>query len=369
MEKIENEIDIKHSRLKSLFAYNDLSGILLSKQSNFQWFTGGKMNDVIKNEDKSLVFLFITESERYLIATKSDGDRVLNEELNGMGFEQFFYNWYDQTVVDAVKKIGIKGKIGADFDGTGLINISLDIVNLRTDLTVYEIDRYKKFCSFYTKLLTDFCSNKVKPGISEKDIAANLIYECLKYGIRLPVLMVGSDERIFKYRHPCATGKRVNKYILIATSAEKDGLHSNLTRSVYFGRIPDDLVSKQKAVNFVQAYFTVHSVKGVSLKDLFETGKEAYVKVGFRDEWENHLQGGITGYRPLEYLASSKSSDVVIRLNNVLSWNPTISGVKSEDPVLIFSDGHRQLSIDEKWPYEEIEIRGKKIKRPEILRL
>lgn len=368
MEKIEKEIDIKHSRLRKLLDSKGLSGVLLSKQSNFQWFTGGKINDVIKNEDKSLVFLFVTESERYLIATRSDGDRVFTEEITGMDFKLFFYNWYDQTAVDVVNEIGIIGRIGADFNQPGLVNINADIVNLRIDLTVYEIDRYKKFCSFYTKLLTDFCINKLKPGISEKVIATNLTYECLKFNIRLPVLMVGSDERVFKYRHPCATEKKLNNYILIATSAERDGLHASLTRSAYFGKIPDELIARQKAVNFVQVYYTVYSIPGTSLKELFKIGKEAYLKVGFKDEWKNHLQGGITGYRPLEYLANATSS-AVIRVNNILSWNPTISGVKSEDTILIFSDGPQQLSIDENWPYEEIEVRDKKFKRPEILRL
>ena len=56
------------------------------------------------------------------------------------------------------------------------------------------------------------------------------------------------------------------------------------------------------------------------------------------DEWQNHLQGGISGYAPLEYLIL-EASDVIVKENNIMAWNPTVKGAKSEDPALITPDG------------------------------
>ncbi|MES0342248.1 MAG: aminopeptidase P family N-terminal domain-containing protein, partial [Candidatus Humimicrobiaceae bacterium] len=90
------EIDIKQGRVKNLLKSKKLDGLLISKQSNLQWFTGGGMNDVIRNNDTSLINLFITQDKRYLVATTSDKDRMMDEELQDLGFESVLYNWYDQ---------------------------------------------------------------------------------------------------------------------------------------------------------------------------------------------------------------------------------------------------------------------------------
>ncbi|MCL6087596.1 MAG: aminopeptidase P family N-terminal domain-containing protein, partial [Actinobacteria bacterium] len=220
---MEKEIDIKHLRLKKYLKLKNLEGILFSRQTNFLWFTGGKLNDVIKNDDTSLVYLFITENKRYLIATNSDADRVMNEELEGLDFELVRYDWFNQNVYNGLEKIGIKGKIGADFCGPDLYYAENEISDIRRNLTDFEVERFKRFSSDYAKIITDYCLN-LKKGLTERELAAGLNYECYKLGIRMPVLMVGSDERVFKYRHPCTTHKKIDKYVLIATVAEREGI-------------------------------------------------------------------------------------------------------------------------------------------------
>ena len=113
------EIQIKHNRVVQLLESNDLEGLLLGKHSSFKWFACGGMNDVIKNEDTSLLYLFITPTSRYLIATRSDADRVMEEELKGLDFELILYDWYNQSYNDVLKKLGIK-KAGADIIGEDL---------------------------------------------------------------------------------------------------------------------------------------------------------------------------------------------------------------------------------------------------------
>src|SRR5665811_1746371 len=166
---MEKEIDIKHSGVRDFLASKNIEGILLSRQSNFLWFTGGKLNDVIKNNDISLVNLFITKDKKYLIATNSDADRVMAEELNGLGFELVKFDWFNQNVFDGLKKIGVKGKIGADF---------------------------------------------------------------------------ASD-----------VDKKNDKYVLVGTVGEKDGICANVSRCIYFGKTPAELKERHSAVNYVISKF------------------------------------------------------------------------------------------------------------------
>ena len=217
----------------------------------------------------------------------------------------------------------------------------------------------------YSKLLTRFCLD-LKPGQTEKEIANKFKYECGKKGINLIISMVGSDQRIFKYRHPIPTDKKVKNYVMLATGVEREGIIVTLTRSIYFGKVPDELKVKQSKVNFVEVSYISNSYPGVSLKELFDVGREAYKKVGYEDEWKNHHQGGILAYKPGLYLASP-NCERILHNNNIVGWNPTITGVKSEDIILVNKDGPKQLSIDKEWPYEEIAINNKSYLKPLIL--
>ena len=362
-----SEIEIKRNKLKRLIIKKNLFGILLSTHTNFLWFTGGRRNDVLKNDNVSLVYLFITENKKYLISSISDSDRVMNEELNDLGFELIKYDWYNQSPFDVIKNLSPNARIGADFYAPDTENIEDELAKLRIDLTEYEIDKVKNLSRDYSTLLTDFCFN-LKPNTSEKKIASDLICNCLNKDIRLPVVLVGSDERIFKYRHPVATDKCIKNYVLIATVAEKNGINITITRSVHFGKAPKDITAKQEAVNYIEAVYCHNSKPGTNLKEIFQIGKKAYKEVGFADEWKNHTQGGIIAYKPREMIAT-ESYDLELKSNYMVSWNPTVPGVKAEDTALIKRNGIEQLSIDERWPYSEIMIEDEKFKTPKILEL
>jgi antitoxin VapB len=364
---ILEEIKIKDARIKQLLEEKKLAGILLSKLSSFLWFPDGKRNQVIKNEDISLVYLLITKSTKYLIATKSDCYRIMDEELENLGFELILLDWYEQSVIDSFKKIGIKGAVGCDFYYGDYPYIEEELAHLRINLTESEVKKVSVLCQEYSELLTDFCFN-LKPGITELDVEADLSYICLKNNIIPFVTMVGSDERIFKYRHPVATNKKIERYILIATAVERGGINVSLSRSVYWGNVPDEIRSKQEAVNFIEATYYYHSRPGVRLRELFEEGKKVYSEVAYPDEWRNHTQGGIVGYKPREFLVTP-DSEVVLRRNNLMGWNPTLPGVKAEDFILVEENGIKQLSIDKRWPYEEIDIKGRNFLKPKILEM
>jgi len=364
---VKEEFQIKEERIRGLLERKNLAGIILGTLTNFLWLTGGRRNQIIKNADISLVHLLITKQKRYLLSTRSDADRIMDEELSDLGFELVLYDWYRDSFVDALNKIGINGAIGCDFYYEKFPIIEEDLTKLRVSLTDFEVRRVKELCKDYTELLTDFCFT-FKPGLTETDIAADLHYKCAKRNIFPWVLMVGSDERVFKYRHPAATNKKVKKYVLIATVVERDGLNVSISRSVYFGKLPEDLKMKQTTVNIIESTYYSHSLPGTSLGDLFDIGKATYSKLGYPNEWENHTQGGIVGYKPRELLVK-EDSEIEINSNNVLGWNPTIQGVKAEDFILVKEKEIEQLSIDPRWPYEEVRINGKMFRKPKILEI
>jgi len=78
----------------------------------------------------------------------------------------------------------------------------------------------------------------------------------------------------------------------------------------------------------------------------------------------------LAGYNPRELIAT-KDIDYPLRPGNVVAWNPTITGTKSEDTILVGENDVELLSYPEEseWPSLTFEIYGKVIRRPDILLL
>lgn len=331
------------------------------------WYTCGGRNNIIKNDDISIANILITLDKNYLLATTSDADRIMVEELSGLNFELVLHNWYNENFFNSLKKIKEVKKIGGDFEHPNIINLESELSDIRMSLTEFEIKRLKKNCLRYSKFLTDYCLG-LKPGISEEKISNELNYICLNNNIYPITLMVGSDERIFRYRHPLPTKKIVEKYLLIATVAEMDGINISISRSIYFGHSPKELLEKQKVVNYIECFLYHYSIPGRKIKELFDLGKKAYYEAGYPDEWSIHPFGGIAGYKPRELLVN-ENQERKVRENDLFGWNPTIKGAKAEDFAIVKENSIEQLSIDKNWPYEEINIDSKKYLKPIILEL
>ena len=88
--------------------------------------------------------------------------------------------------------------------------------------------------------------------------------------------------------------------------------------------------------------------------------------MGFPDEWQLHHQGGPAAYEPREYVGTPNSTDTV-EVGQAYAWNPSITGVKSEDTILIGQEGNEVLTAIPDWPTLFMEVDGQNIPRPAIL--
>jgi len=135
---------------------------------------------------------------------------------------------------------------------------------------------------------------------------------------------------------------------------------------VHFGPIPDDVQARIEACAEVDARITAASRPGKTLDELFHTLQDAYAAVGYPDEWQKHHQGGLIGYQAREYLVNPTDQHVA-ELNQGFAWNPSITGAKSEDTMLLTVDGPEILTHTPDWPEQEIIIGDRALPRPEIL--
>ena len=105
---------------------------------------------------------------------------------------------------------------------------------------------------------------------------------------------------------------------------------------------------------------------GKTLGDVFSQAQAAYAASGFPDEWKLHHQGGSAGYAPREVTATPTSTEPVLP-GQVFAWNPSISGAKSEDSILVGEGSNEIITEMTDWPSIDVQVGQQVFKRPAIL--
>lgn len=353
---MEKEIEIKWERCRKFLKGNNLDGLLINKVSNFAWFTGGKINYVGLHTEKGACSLLITEKNIFLLSNNIEFNRIIEEELKGIEVVHLKFNWYEENIEEEIKKV-VKGNIGSD--------TNFPVEKLHFPLTEEEILRYKKLGRETSEIITETGKN-LTSGKTELEIAGEISYKLWKKNIIPVVLLIASDERIKKYRHPVPKDKKVENIVMIVVCARREGLIVSLTRIISFGKIDEGLKEKHLSCCKVDASFILNSLPGNSVANVFKKGIETYEKEGYKDEWKLHHQGGPTGYLTRYYRANF-NTDEKIEKNWAFAWNPSITGTKSEDTILTTESSPLIITEDENWPLIEVEYEGKIIRRPDIL--
>ena len=153
---------------------------------------------------------------------------------------------------------------------------------------------------------------------------------------------------------------------MLVLCGRRRGLVCSITRFVHFGRLPNELQRKAEATARVDGTLIAATRLGEVLGQVFQRGVAAYAEVGFPSEWTLHHQGGPMGYEPREWLAVPESADVV-SLGQAYAWNPSITGTKSEDTILVGQERSEVLTSIDGWPTLEVVVEGEALSRPAVL--
>jgi len=307
--------------------------------------------------------LVVTPTQRYLIANNIEAPRLEREEqLAAQGWDFQTKHWHEASALAELTR-GLR--IGADLPHPTALDLSNDLARLRAQLTPAEGERFRALGRLSAEAM-NVAARAVRPDQTEYEIAARLGAETQKRGAQPIVNLIATDERVFSFRHPLPTAKKLERYAMLVLGARKWGLTCSITRLVHFGPLSDDLRRKAEAVARIDATFISRTRPGRALNEIFSAATMAYAETGFADEWQLHHQGGATGYEPREYLGSPSSVDLV-SAGQVFAWNPSITGTKSEDTILVGEDSNEILTTISNWPTVTVPIDGHLISRPTVL--
>jgi Xaa-Pro aminopeptidase len=360
----ETELNNKLERLQALLVECDLDALLLRQTSNFAWATCGASSFINRADSVGIASLLITRAERFVLTNNIEAVRLIQEEgLAKQGWEFRVSPWYENK--DEISELTTGMKLGADTFFDDATDLSAQVASLRSQLTSEEGERFRELGRLCAQGM-QAAVNVIRPGMTEYEIAALLSHALESRGVQAIVILIAADERIFSYRHPLPTPKKLQRYAMLAVCGRKWGLICSLTRLIHFGPLPVEVRRNAEAIAKVDAAMIVTTRPGRTMGDVFRRLQESYIAAGFPDEWQRHHQGGLAGYAPRE-IAATPSSTQPILVGQAYAWNPTITGVKSEDTILVGKQTNEILTEMAGWPTLEIQIGNQEIKRPAIL--
>lgn len=363
----EKEVAGKEKKLYKFMKKNKIDTILISNLNNFAWITGGGDSHVRLTQVGGVCTAVFTGGKKYIVTSNIEGVRIMDEEVKGLNYILKAHNWWEA----AKKEELIRGLIGlgtvASDDGIyDTKKVDAGLMQLRMVLSNEDIKKYKWLGKKAGKAMARVCK-KIKKGAREDDVTASLAKELFKDGIQPSVLLMAQEDRALKYRHPVSTQTVINKYIMVVLCAKKWGLVASLTRMVCFGEPSLEMKKKHAAVIKVDAALNLGTKAGLTVGDVFRKAQAVYKETGYEKEWMLHHQGGPTGYNEREFVGTPDNKEV-IQGNMVFAWNPSITGTKCEDTMVLRKNGkHEILTPTPNWPMVEVKVGKETLARPDIL--
>jgi Xaa-Pro aminopeptidase len=360
------EFERKQNTLQALLAQRQLDALWLRRVSSFAWATCGAASYVNTATTDGAASLLITPSGRYVITNNIEATRLRQEEkLEEQGWELRVAPWHAAN--DAVAELTRGLGLGCDGACPGAVDLSAEMARLRVNLLPEEGERFRALGRLCAEAM-DAAIRAVRPGQTEQEIAALLAYETQRRSAQPIVNLIATDERIFQFRHPLPAEKKLERYAMLVLCGRRWGLVCSITRLVHFGKLPDELRRKMEATAQVDATFIAATRPGQTLGQVLARATKAYAETGFADEWQLHHQGGPAGYEPREWVATPGMTDAV-SVSQAYAWNPSITGTKSEDTVLVGEDSNQVLTTLANWPTLPVTVDGQTILRPAVLEI
>jgi Xaa-Pro aminopeptidase len=365
---LTREVETKLGQVRGILSRKKLAGALITRKYNIYWLTAGGNNQVLYDMQESLIGILVTENRAIVIAENGDYGRVMDEEFSHCPFEYEMIYWCSGGVGAKAAEMA-KGSLGVDSPVGGVaeqLNIDGDLAEFRQVFLEPEIERLRSYGAEAASIITKV-SKGVQPGMSEREVAAELSKQFLLNSFNVAVILIGGDERSLKYRHQVVSDHKIRRHFSLCGVGKKAGITYPINRVISFGPPPPELEDNNRKIETVFVHLNSLAKAGTTLGSIYAKLPQIYVDAGLEEvEWMRHSIGGTMGYNPREQVVGDRVA-YRLRENNVIGWNPSLPGVMAEDVYLLGKSGLEFITYDEHWPHAERSANGLTQIRPSIL--
>lgn len=336
------------TRIQQEMAKSRLDAILLTNLHNIRYlsgFTGSTATAIIT---RGRAFLLVDsrytlqaakecpefDVRQYSGSALTAASDLLNEiQTTRIGFEADHITFNNHRKLRSMPAKGLK-----------LVAISQIVEELRQIKDGKEIDKIRQAAA-----ITDECFSyllaRVKPGMTERDVALDISGYVQKQGAKLAFdsIIAAGPHAAFPHAQPGDAVLAKGQMLKLDFGAAIDGYASDITRTIFIGRLD----SKQKKV-----YKTVldSQLKAIDAIKPGKLGKEIdavardYIKSQGYGDYFGHGLGHSLGLDVHDGPGFSPTSELVLAPGMVLTVEPGIyiegwGGVRIEDDILVTDSG------------------------------
>ncbi len=333
---------------------NNIDTLILLSSANRYYFSSVQTSFgcVILQEDKKIYLTDFRyfgnvskelESWEVVPVTPDNFYNCISEQLTKINAETVGYEEKSLTVDEFIK---LQAACGA----FRLEPASDLIIAKRAIKTEEEIQKIASAQQIAQKALNKVLSI-IKPGITERDVAANIIYEMQMLGADSPSsepIVAFGENSAFPYYKPNKRKLEKNDMVLVGISARMDGYCCDMTRTFCVGTPSDKMARIHKTVLDAQEYALGNIRAGMTCHEADSFAREYITAHGYGDNFIHSLGHGI-GLEVKEYPRIKKNSDIVLEPNMVITIEPGIyvedlGGVRIEDIVVVKEEGLLNLT-------------------------
>lgn len=339
------------------------AGLVLTGPAAVAWASGGVAPPVDRAASVDLVWAVISPAGAGLITTEVEADRIRAEydpARHGFG-ELAEVPWYlpDGFVSAAESLAGAPAsRLASDGHPAFGIDASADLTALRLALSPAEQADLADLGADAAEALQSGLTHW-RPGERDLDIQARCAAILEARGADAPVLIVGGDDRLERYRHPMAVGAPVRRMVMAVVVARRAGLHAAATRFAAAAPLDPGYPGLRRKVLAIEDAVLSACAPGVSYGAALDALDAAYSGAGAPGGWSGHYQGGPIGFAQREFEIApgqrgSRWYAEPVRAGHAVAWNPSLpGGAKSEDTYLVSADGDlARVTSSPGWPAE-----------------
>ena len=351
-------------------------GLVLTGPAAVAWACGGVAPPVDRTAAVDLVWAVFTEDSAALITTCVEADRILDEYGPAAhGFTEFVtVPWQDSAAfVRAAERLAgaPAARLGADGHSAFGLDASDDLIALRLTLSAPEREDLGELGLDAAAALQSALISW-QPGERDLDVQARCAALLEATGADAPVLIVGGDDRLDRFRHPMAVGAPVRRLVMAVVVARRGGLHVAATRFAAAAPLDTAYAGLRRRVLAIDDAVVSACRPGATYGAALTALDAAYTKAGAPGEWAGHYQGGPIGFAQREFeiapdQTASRWYREPISAGHAIAWNPSLpGGAKTEDTYLVSDAGEPEpVTRAPGWPAES--DNGRRQPRPAVL--
>jgi len=346
------------SQVRRRLSKFDADAVLLSALPNVRWacgFTGSNGLLLVGQEDA----VFVTDG-RYTEQARQEVDGaevvIATEGLVSRLNELDYFESYDRVLFQAdhvtvAREAKLRDRL-PDIRWLGQADFLTPFVATKEPGQVERIRRAQQI----TEAVFDHVLEILEPGLTEREVAAEVTYQHLKKGaekMAFDPIVASGPNGARPHARPTDRELRSGELIVLDMGCFRDGYASDMTRTVALGSIPDAARRGYNVVKEAQQRALDAARAGLTGKELDAVARDSIADAGLGEQFAHGLGHGI-GLEVHEWPRVSRTVDAELPEGVCVTIEPGVYvpdegyGVRIEDIIALRSEGCENLTSTSK---------------------